>query len=97
MQQPKANFWANPVSSDKVCLYIFWMYIIRSRWVWSYTLGQFKKFKMATNMTENLPIFKNKTRYANKMLFITFSNMRSIMVLLILRPSVFLFSRKNSK
>ena len=41
---------------------------------------------MATNVTENQPIFlkKNKTSNTNKMLFTTFSNMRSIMVLLVL-------------
>ena len=42
------------------------------------TLGQFEKFKMATNVTENQPIFlnlmKNKTSNTNKMLFNTFSN-----------------------
>ena len=39
VQQPKAIYLANLVSSDKAffsCrLYIFGMYIIRSRWVWS--------------------------------------------------------------
>ena len=40
---------------------------------------------MATNMTENQPIKKNKkTSNTDKMWFTTFSIMRSIMVLLIL-------------
>ena len=39
VQQPKAIFWAKPVSSDKVCFSV-------------------EKFKMATNVTENQPIFQ---------------------------------------
>ena len=46
------------------------------------THGQFDKFKMSTNVTENQPI-KNNNNYigsnTNKMWFTTFSNMRSIM------------------
>ena len=38
---------------------------------------------MATNVTENQPILKNKTSNTNKMLFTTFSNMRTITVLLV--------------
>ena len=37
---------------------------------------------MVTNMTENQPT--NKTSNTNKMLFTTFSNMKNIMVLLVL-------------
>ena len=43
---------------------------------------------MATNVTENQPIvfnlIKSKTSNTNKMLFNTFSNLRCIMVLLVL-------------
>ena len=43
---------------------------------------------MATNMTENQRLLKNKTSNTNKMLFTTFPNMRSIMVLLLLCKEV---------
>ena len=43
---------------------------------------------MVTNVTENQPIFfnliKNKTSNTNKMLFNTFSNLKCVMVLLVL-------------
>ena len=39
---------------------------------------------MATNVTENQPIKNKQTSNTNKMWFTTFSNMRSIIVLLVL-------------
>ena len=87
VQQPQAIFWANLVSSDIV----FFLRIIYLLDVYNkiqvgveFYLGQFEKFKVATNVTENQPIIQNKTSNTNKMLFTMCSNMRSIMVLLVL-------------
>ena len=48
---------------------------------------------MVTNVTENKPIKKNKTSNTNKMWFTTFSNMRSIMVLLVLVKMLYLLEK----
>ena len=48
---------------------------------------------MATNMTENQLTKKNKNSNTNKMLFTTFSNWRSIMVLLVLLKRLYLLEK----
>ena len=89
VQQPKANFWLAQFRLIKFFLlriiYLLDVYNKIQVGVELFTLGQFEKFKMATNVTENQPIFfKNKTSNTNKMLFTKFSNMRSTMLLLVL-------------
>ena len=53
---------------------------------------------MATNVTEKINRFlKNKTSNTNKMWFTTFSNMRCIMVLLVLcKEALFTWRKKLS-
>ena len=50
---------------------------------------------MATNVTENYPIKNKQTSNTNKMWFTTFSNMRSIMVLLKVLCKEALFTLKK--
>ena len=57
VQQPKANCLGNPVSPDKVFFPADYI-SLGCTYKDVVTLGQFEKFKMATNVTENQPIFK---------------------------------------
>ena len=60
VQQPKATCLGNPVSPDKVFFpadYISFGCIYKDPGECGVVIGQFEKFKMVTNMTDNQPIF----------------------------------------